>query len=128
MFEFIRAAIAQDQGQAAGAVVAVGGASWLHLFGVDPGVAAAAALGSIGLLAFDTNIPARQAVPAVVLGFAVGTYGATPACEYLGRPESWKFITAVVLGLTGYFLLGGAITLAKKWRRDPINTAKEIKP
>ena len=125
MLEIIRNANAQDQINAVAAAVAV---SWLQMVGIDPGVAFAALAGALGLLAFDTRMPARQAVPAVILGLAVGTYGAVPACQYLNRPESWKYIVAVVLGLCGYFLLGGALKLAKLWRKDPLATIKEIKP
>lgn len=124
MFDFIRSANAQDAAAVSGAV-AVG---WAQLYGIDPGVAFAALLGALGLLAFDTRMPARQAVPAVLLGLAVGTYGAIPLCQYLNRPETWRYIVAVVLGLCGYFLLGGALRLAKIWRKDPLNAIKEIKP
>lgn len=130
MLEFFKVAKAAEEIAAAGAVsatAAVGTTTVLALYGVDPGVAMAAALGAVGLMAFDTKIAARQAIPAIALGFAVGTYGAVPLVEYLNRPASWRYICAVVLGLVGYFLLGGAVKLAQRWKRDPLETIKEIK-
>lgn len=96
--------------------------------GVDPGVASAAAFGAVGLLAFDLKMPGRRAVPAVMLGFAIGTWGAIPLTEYLGQPPGWKYICAVILGTCGYFLLGGLVKLSERFKREPIQTIKELKP
>lgn len=108
--------------------VATGGlAAALAALGVDPGVAFAAAIGAVGLLAFDTTMGARQALPAIVLGFGVGLYGAVPLTEYLGRPAGWKYIAALVLGACGYWILGGLVKLSQRFKRDPSTTLKEIK-
>lgn len=111
----------------AAAVAATGLAGILGALGVDIGVAMAAAIGAVGLLAFDTDMGARQALPAIALGFGIGLYGAVPLTEYLGRPEGWKYIAALVLGACGYFLLGGLVKLAQRFRRDPSTTLKEFK-
>lgn len=125
MFSLVKSAHAAEV--AVGVVALSGSNAFLVMFGVDPGVAMAAAMGAVGLLAFDTRIAARQAVPAILLGMAIGTYGANPVVEYFDRPASWKYIIAVVLGTCGYFLLGGLVKLAERWKTDPVKTAKELK-
>lgn len=107
------------------AVAAAGITSTLQSLGVDPGVAIAAAIGAVGLLAVPNHgLTARQALAAVALGFFIGLYGAVPLTQYLNRPEGWKYIAALVLAACGYRLLGGLVKVSRK----PVDILKDLKP
>jgi hypothetical protein len=88
--------------------------------GIRVGSVVAGLVGGVLSLSMLPRLTFRKAVTAVLGGGACAAYGTPLAVEYLGiASRNLENGLAFVLGVVGMNLLGGAMKLSDRWRKEP---------
>jgi hypothetical protein len=123
-----QAADAQSVVAAAGSTAATAGI--LHALGVDLAIATAGAFGAGASLAYLRTLTARVAICSVLAGTGSAIYLTALVAAWIQKQLSMegdpKLAVAFLLGLGGMNLVGGIVAWWKCFRKDPVNTTKEL--
>jgi hypothetical protein len=105
----------------------------LATLGVRSDLALASAFGA-AFLALYKHLTPRQALGSIAGGIGTAIYFTPLAVRALHTAFAWfpadvlgERAVALLWGLLGTFFLAGLIVLGERWRKDPINTVREIK-
>ncbi len=105
----------------------------LAAIGIRSDLAIAAAFGA-AFLVLNRSLTPRKAVGAVAGGVGSAIYFTPLAVRALHVTVSWfptdalgERAVAMLWGLLGTFFLAGLLVLGERWRKDPIQTIREIK-
>lgn len=95
----------------------------LKTFGIDLYKLGASLVGAIAGIAFiPKSLTILQTIVAAVGGFGCAVYLPPVAFHYLGIVEPSNDLiggASFLLGVVGMNLLGGAVELSRRWRKDP---------
>ncbi len=102
--------------------------------GIRADLAVAAAFGAAFLVLYRDLTP-RQSMGAVAGGVGTALYFTPVVVPWIVSMASWfpanvngERAVALVWGLVGTFVLAGVIVLGERFKKDPINTVKDLKP
>lgn len=108
----------------------------MELLGLRADLAVAAAFGA-AFLVLSRNLTPRQSMAAVAGGIGTAAYFTPILVPFIAYQFEWfakipvlfgERAAAFLWGLGGSFFLAGLIVLGERFRKDPINTAKDLKP
>ncbi|MDP1907313.1 MAG: hypothetical protein Q8K85_03355 [Hyphomicrobium sp.] len=105
-----------------------------ELLGVRADLAIAAAFGAAFLVLYRDLTP-RQAMGSVAGGVGTALYFTPVVVPWIAHNAVWfpssvigERAVALLWGLGGTFFLAGLVVLAERWKKDPVNTVKDLRP